>query len=358
MAPEQTHGPGGAVRLGEPPVGSRETAKATRARELLVEVGDASPRCRRSLRTTPSERGLPSFGMAQSSRSWPRHRPSRASRRAPCSRSRMALDHHARVLLGRGEHRDHRGLGSGAARGNRHEEAPRGRPRARYPGRARSRGSTRSDGCARGAARGRDARLDRAPHALRRLDRLDALGERREPVFPRAHDVGERAVGARACASKRWRARPRSVPSTYSAASACGGVGRELAHVSRPPSTVPWRPRQSLQAHEAAADVRLHRAQGLAHVLGELRVRQPVEEGERDRLALLGIELLQAVADRVRVLARPRARARARRTRPPGSARAPRPRPRSRARRGAATSRLRLRTIAVIHVVGALFACA
>ena len=48
------------------------------------------------------------------------------------------------------------------------------------------------------------------------------------------------------------------------------------------------------QLEQPPAHVRLHRAQRTAKVRGELGVREAVEEGERDRLALLGIELAQA----------------------------------------------------------------
>src|SRR5579885_3101303 len=70
------------------------------------------------------------------------------------------------------------------------------------------------------------------------------------------------------------RARPRSVPSAYSAArrSASSGLLRKSKAV--------------FQAKQAAPHPGLDRAERLAQVVGELRVRQAVIEGEGDGLAL------------------------------------------------------------------------
>ena len=60
---------------------------------------------------------------------------------------------------------------------------------------------------------------------------------------------------------------------------------------------------QRLEPVQPAPDPGLDRPQRLAHVLRQLGVRQPVQVGEHDALALAGAELLEAVGQRARVLA-------------------------------------------------------
>src|SRR5258706_7425221 len=112
-------------------------------------------------------------------------------------------------------------------------------------------------------------------------------------AFPRS-TTAPRCGSARVSASKRWRARPRSVPSTYSAASACA-ASEERRRIQRPLARRGLGAHEAiLQFHESAAHVGLHGTERAAPVIGQFGMRQAVEERERDRLALLGVELAQA----------------------------------------------------------------
>src|SRR5206468_2779982 len=84
---------------------------------------------------------------------------------------------------------------------------------------------------------------------------------------------------SRASASKRWRARRQ--PKSDALARPVGGR-RAGAHEAL------------LELQEPPAHVGLHRPQRAAQVAGQFRMRQAMEKRERDRLALLGVELAQA----------------------------------------------------------------
>jgi hypothetical protein len=83
--------------------------------------------------------------------------------------------------------------------------------------------------------------------------------------------------------------------------------GVEPRHAIRPREVhrpIPARSRQSLRRSSARRTHDFTVPSGLAHVRRELGMRQPVIEGERDRLLGSGIERIDAVAHRPRLGAR------------------------------------------------------
>src|SRR6185436_2031015 len=121
----------------------------------------------------------------------------------------------------------------------------------------RAGGATGATACASGARRASHFATSRASSASSRIQRF-----------------------------RRARARPRSVPSAYSAARRSRSSGLPLQFKAAP------------QLRQTAAHPGLDRAERLAQVLRELGVRQAVEERERDRLALPGIQAAQAARHR------------------------------------------------------------
>src|SRR5262249_57073321 len=108
------------------------------------------------------------------------------------------------------------------------------------------------------------------------------------------HTARRSAASSRIQAWKRRRARPRSVPSTYSAASlSCSsGLLRYLISI---------RPQACLQPLEPAPHPGLHRPERLTHVARELRVGEAVVERQHDRLALLHFQAAEAIGERLGV---------------------------------------------------------
>ena len=97
-------------------------------------------------------------------------------------------------------------------------------------------------------------------------------------------------------ASKRRRAPPRSVPSTYSAARRRRGrCGRSPCQSRRACGVALDRALQAaLQRHQRAAHPRLHGAERLAQLRRDLGVAEALEEGQRDALPLQRRELVHA----------------------------------------------------------------
>ena len=99
-----------------------------------------------------------------------------------------------------------------------------------------------------------------------------------------------------------------SAPSAYAAARSCERVGSRACSCA----TLEVEGAQAFpQLLHAQPDPGLHRAERLLEPLGDLRLRQPLEEGELDRLALGRREVNSASASAPGAAARPGRRARA-----------------------------------------------
>ena len=108
--------------------------------------------------------------------------------------------------------------------------------------------------------------------------------------------VRRRAASSRSQAWKRRRARPRSVPSTYSAASLSCSAGFPLYFI-----VLVNRTQAAFQPLQSPPHPGLHRPERLVHVARKLRVREALVEREHDRLALFPLEPAKALAERLRI---------------------------------------------------------